>query len=70
MKNNTAFNQLKKKLKTNKAYRQTWIANLAMAYYDESALYKWANHKKYLTQKDRHVIANEAAERFLNNLCK
>lgn len=47
-----------KKLKEDEDYRQTWIANIAMAFKD-----------CYDEDKTFHEIANKAADSFLNNLC-
>lgn len=51
-------------------YRAGWIANIAMAYMDSESSYRNQNDKvnKYLNRDDRHIIANEAAESFLNML--
>lgn len=56
-------------LNNDKEYRQTWVANIAMAYKDEQTIYKKKHNKKTLNAMDVHIIANQAAERFLNVLC-
>lgn len=53
-----------------KELRYTWISNIAMSYHDAEKRYKKENKKvgKYLNGFDKHVIANEAAEIFINRL--
>jgi len=51
-------------------YRRGWIANIAMAYIDCERWYKEKTGKTYLNQMDKHTIANNAAEHFLNLFCK
>ena len=53
-------------------YRQSWIANIAMAYIDSERWYRESNDKvgKYLNYNDRHTIANNAAAHFLDLLSK
>ncbi len=53
-------------------YRKSWIANIAMSYIDNERWYREKNNKigKYLNYKDRHSIANLAAEHFLKLLAK
>ena len=55
-----------------KDYRQTWIANIAMAQIDCERWYREKHNKvgKYLNAKDRHAIANKGAEYFLELLSK
>lgn len=61
--------QLNKELE-DPEYRQGWIANIAMAHIDCERWYREKHGKigKYLNYKDRHTIANEAAEYFLTLL--
>jgi len=51
-------------------YRQSWIANIAIAHLDCERWYREKNNKigKYLNYKDRHAIANKAAEYFIEQL--
>ncbi len=53
-------------------YRQGWIANIAMAHIDCERWYREENGKlsKRLNRMDKHTIANNAAEHFLNLLSK
>jgi hypothetical protein len=53
-------------------YRQGWIANIAMAQLDNERWYREENGKlgKRLNRMDKHTIANNAAEHFLNPLSK
>lgn len=55
-----------------KEYRYGWVSNIAMAYVDAEENYKRENNKKgkYLNQSDKHIIANKAAENFINILTK
>ena len=49
-------------------YRRGWTTNIAMAHIDAEDQYKAKTGKKYLNRSDRYLIANEAAENFLNLL--
>mgnify|MGYP001053736064 CR=1 FL=1 len=51
-------------------YRQSWIANMAMAQIDCERRYREKNNKvgKYLNREDKHTIAKLGAERFLELL--
>ncbi len=49
-------------LETDSGYRAVWRANIAMCTID--VLARWG-----LTNKDVHLIANEAADEFLGILC-
>jgi len=53
-------------------YKQGWIANIAMSYIDCEDWYRKENNKvgKYLNNKDKHTIANNSANHFLNILSK
>lgn len=57
-------------MKADTDYRYSWQANIAMAFKDEVYRYQLRTKKKYLSAKDYHVIANEAADNFLNLLSK
>ena len=59
-----AFFILKNALK-DKGYKQSWVANIAMAYVDAETQY--GKRSKYLNRKDKYAIANMAAENFVNN---
>ncbi len=62
-----------KKLKEafkDKEYKNGWAANIAMAYQDAASHYMETHKKTYLNVIDRHVIANNAAENFINQLKK
>lgn len=61
--------QLKEALK-DPEYRQGWIANIAMSQIDNERWYREEQNKvgKYLNRQDRHIIANKAAEDFVNLL--
>ena len=56
-------------LKNDKGYYEAWQANIAMAYKDNEIWYKNKTGKKYLNKNDKHIIANNAAVYFLNQLC-
>lgn len=60
---------LKKALKEDKEYRETWIANIAMSFVDNKAWYRKRSGKKVLSNEDFHKVANLSAEHFLNLLC-
>ena len=49
-------------------YRRGWAANIAMAYIETEEQYRSQTGKKYLSRADRHIIANKAADNFLNLL--
>ena len=53
-----------------KDYKQSWIANIAMAQLDNERWYREKHNKvgKYLNNKDKHSIANLGAEYFLKLL--
>jgi hypothetical protein len=59
---------LKKALSEDSDYKQTWQANIAMAFKDEFA--RWQNKckDKIPTGAEIHVIANKAAKDFLDVL--
>lgn len=64
-----AISKITSELKTDKEYRRSWSANIAMAYIDNEHWYKQKTKKKTLNQKDKHTIANNAVEHFLKLLC-
>jgi hypothetical protein len=53
----------------NEMYRQGWKANIAMAYIDCENWYIEKYGKKSLNKVDKRLIANQAAEHFIKNLC-
>lgn len=57
-------------LKSDSQYRYSWVANIAMAYKDTERWYKEKTGKKFLNKKDKHIIANKAAEYFIEQLCQ
>ena len=64
-----ALNHITDLLKKDKDYRRSWSANIAMAYIDNEHWYKRKTGKKTLNRKDKHIIANNASEYFLQLLC-
>lgn len=66
MKIKEAVNVLTKELEANESYRISWQANIAVYFQDVYS----ENKKKYKNKEDIHQIANEAADRFLNVLCR
>lgn len=56
-------------LKSDKAFREAWSANIAMAFKDNYGQYKKKTGKTVINKEDLHIIANEAAEYFLQLLC-
>ena len=61
--------ELTKQLKNDKGLREAWKANIAMAYIDNEHWYKRKTKKTFLNNKDKHTIANDSAEYFLQLLC-
>ena len=64
-----AISKITTELKNDKGYRESWKANIAMSYKDCENWYKRKTGKKQLNNDDKHIIANESAERFLKLLC-
>jgi Tfp pilus assembly protein PilF len=64
-----AVAHLTQELKKDPSYRIGWQSNIAMAFYDSASQYKKKHGKKYLSMVDIHIIANDAANNFLNLLC-
>jgi hypothetical protein len=64
-----AVEKITHELETDPGYRISWQANIAMAFKDE-----WQRAASSgglpATPDDIHVIANKAAEYFLQNLCR
>lgn len=54
------------RIKSDKELRISYIANIAMAFKDEFH----RNKKKYKNSTDIHIIANNAAENFIDLWCK
>jgi hypothetical protein len=65
-----AIGTLIEALKTDGGYRESWKANIAMAFKDDYYWYKNNNDKEYLNNQDIHIVANNAADNFLNQLCR
>jgi len=61
---------LKNTLETDEDYRRGWVANIAMAFKDNYYWYKNNNDKEYLNNEDIHIVANNAAENFIEILCQ
>ena len=59
-----AMQQLRRALTTDPSYRESWKANIAMAFYDEGSGITINVHENL------HEVANKAAERFLQQLEK
>jgi len=62
--------KLIKGLKEDPELRLGWKSNIAMAFYDEYLSYKKYMDKKYINKRDLHLIANDAADNFINLLIK
>jgi hypothetical protein len=56
-------------LKKDKALRNAWSANVAMAFSDNYHQFKTETGKKIVSNADIHRISNKAAEHFLKQLC-
>jgi len=69
MKTLIAIKQFTEMLKKDKEMRQVFKDNIAMAFKDRNYQYKKEKNKKVLSNEDVHIIANEAAEYFLQLLC-
>ena len=65
-----ALKKLTDEMKNDPSYRIGWQANIAMSFYDCANQYKKKTGKKYLSMVDIHIIANDAANYFLNQLGK
>ena len=68
-----ALKVLSKELKEDPDYRNTWVANIAMAFKDEVELNgihapNKENHSILMTREMLHKIANDGADKFLNIL--
>jgi hypothetical protein len=62
--------ELTTKLIKDKQLREAWKSNIAMAYNDTHAQYKKESGRNVMNKEDLHIIANKAAESFLDLLCK
>lgn len=67
-----AVKSLSKALSEDEAYRESWIANIAMVFKDAMEKYKVEKPiKRYSVSPGvLHEVANEAAEKFINQLIK
>lgn len=70
MKIKKAIKTLIKAMNEDPGYRIGWQANIAMAFIDSEHNYRRKNFKGYLNRTDKHNIANDAANNFLNLLGK
>jgi uncharacterized protein YukE len=63
-----AVEKIQETLKEDKEYREVWKANIAMAFQDE--FIDWVQNKvgRNATPDHIHKIANNAADRFIDNL--
>jgi len=70
MKLEEAIKVLQEELTKDKNYRESWKANIAMAFVDCERWYREDKQKqsKYLNREDLSLIANSAADYFLNQL--
>lgn len=59
-----AIKTISEALKTDDAYYISWKANIAMAFKDQYS----RNKKKYKSKKDVHIMANLAADHFIDLL--
>jgi hypothetical protein len=67
-----AVKTLTDEIQKDKDYRESWKANIAMAYIDAEKQYREETRKapNALNGQDKHTIANNAADNFLTMLCK
>ena len=68
MKTEDAINQLTNAWNNDRSYRESWKANIAMAYKDNYNWYKQRTGKTVMNHEDLHIIANNAADYFLEQL--
>ena len=68
--NESIISRLQKALKEDPELYFAYQSNIAMPFVDHCYWYKKKNNKKSLSQKDIHIIANEAAKQFLDLLIK
>lgn len=61
--------ELRVALRKDKKYRETWQANIAMAYHDAHNSFVVKTGKRNPNAQERHQIANNAANDFLKLLC-
>lgn len=62
-----AIKRFTKAIKNDPELKETYKANIAMAFKDEYQRYK--KEKRYLNNNDIHEMANQAADNFLTLLC-
>lgn len=63
-----AVKVLTQALKDDVEFRESYKANIAMAFKDE--YFRKKLEKNYLNKNDLHLVANQAADNFLNLLCE
>jgi len=68
MKIEDAIDNLIYALNEDNDYRESWKANIAMAYKDNYHWYKEKTGKTVMNKEDLHIIANNAADYFLKQL--
>jgi hypothetical protein len=61
-----ALSIVRDRIKSDPDLMRGYIANIAMPFLDCEHHYRKKTGKRYLNQKDKHTIANEAAENFMN----
>ena len=57
-------------IKNDKDFRESYKANIAMAFKDEVDRYFTRNKTNRLNRERLHILANKAADNFLNLWCK
>ncbi len=65
-----AIAHLVMELSSDPSYRIGWQANIAMAFCDAVAQYRKRSGKKYLSAVEIHKLSNDAANNFINLLCR
>lgn len=63
-----AVSKITEEMKNDPSYRIGWQSNIAMAFYDAAYQYKKKKNRAYLSMVDIHIIANDAANNFLQLL--
>lgn len=64
-----ALNYVSNKLRKDAELKRTYIDNIAMSFYDEFNKQR-SDDGYYVTKKEAHEIANNAAENFMYNFLK
>jgi hypothetical protein len=64
-----AVKKLTTELKSDSSFRESYKANIAIAFIDECNEWRDKNERETIPAKAFHEIANKAADRFLDSWC-